>query len=292
MSADRDVDSIVRSWLEEGVTALPDRVLDNVLDRLPATHQRRSWWPARRLHEMNTPIRIAMAAAVVVVVVLIGINLMPRTGDIGGVGGRPVTPVPTVTPGPTPIPTPTATLPQSGEVAPGTYGSDFITFTVPAGWSSFQSWSVLKSGANPPDGMSLNPWRDINTVYGDPCHWKTTKASVGPTVNALVTAFVAQKGAQRVTPIDVTVDGFRGKQVDLMVPPAEAITGCDGGQYKLWTDSIGGDRYVQGPGQHDVLDILDVNGRTLVIHSTFYPATTAADRAELQAMVDSIKIPH
>ena len=28
MSADRDVTSIVRSWLQEGVTALPDRVLD------------------------------------------------------------------------------------------------------------------------------------------------------------------------------------------------------------------------------------------------------------------------
>ena len=37
MSTDRDVTRIVRSWLEEGVTALPDRVLDAVLDQLPAT---------------------------------------------------------------------------------------------------------------------------------------------------------------------------------------------------------------------------------------------------------------
>ena len=65
---------------------------------------------------------------------------------------------------------------------------------------------------------------------------------------------------------------------------------CDGGQYKTWTDTAGGDRYNQGPGQHDLLDILDVNGQTLVIDRVFWPANTAADRAELQAIFDSIKI--
>ena len=63
MSTDRDVTRIVRSWLEDGATALPDRVLDNVLDQLPATPQRRSWWPARRLREMNMPIRLALVTA-------------------------------------------------------------------------------------------------------------------------------------------------------------------------------------------------------------------------------------
>ena len=58
MSTDRDVTRIVRSWLEEGVTTLPDRVLDDVLDRLPSTRQRRAWWPARRLREMNNVLRI------------------------------------------------------------------------------------------------------------------------------------------------------------------------------------------------------------------------------------------
>ena len=32
MSTDREVTRIVQSWLEEGVNALPDRVLDSVLD--------------------------------------------------------------------------------------------------------------------------------------------------------------------------------------------------------------------------------------------------------------------
>ena len=92
------------------------------------------------------------------------------------------------------------------------------------------------------------------------------------------------------TPVDVTIDGFHGKQIDLMVPLNVTVTACDGGQYKSFTAANGGDRYNQGPGQHDLLDILDVNGKTLVIDRVFYPANTAADRAELQAIVDSIRI--
>ena len=53
MSADRETNRIVRAWLEEGVSALPDRVLDTVLDELPATPQRRASWPVRRFGEMN-----------------------------------------------------------------------------------------------------------------------------------------------------------------------------------------------------------------------------------------------
>ncbi len=37
MSTERDVYRIVTSWLEEGVTVLPDRVLDAVIDQLPST---------------------------------------------------------------------------------------------------------------------------------------------------------------------------------------------------------------------------------------------------------------
>src|SRR4029078_12906233 len=49
VSTDHDVTRIVRSWLEECPTVVPDRVLDAVLDQVPATRQRRAtWWPVRR----------------------------------------------------------------------------------------------------------------------------------------------------------------------------------------------------------------------------------------------------
>lgn len=50
-----------------------------------------------------------------------------------------------------------------------------------------------------------------------------------------------------------------------------------------------GDRYQQAPGQSDRLWILDVNGERLLIDASYGPHVTAADRAELAAVVDSIR---
>ncbi len=72
MSTERDVTRIVRSWLEEGATALPDRVLDAVLDQVPTTSQRRPWWPAWRLNDMNTAFKVAIAGLAVFVIAVAG----------------------------------------------------------------------------------------------------------------------------------------------------------------------------------------------------------------------------
>ena len=67
MSAERDETRIVRSWLEEGVTVLPDRVLDAVLDQVPATPQRRAGgWRGGSPHEQRYTNRVVAAAAVVI----------------------------------------------------------------------------------------------------------------------------------------------------------------------------------------------------------------------------------
>ena len=278
MSNERDVNRIVRSWLEDGANVLPDRVLDAVLDQLPATPQRGAGWLARRFSLVNSTMRLAAMAAVVLLAVVVTFAVLNR----GGTGG----PTPTATP----IPTPAPTLPASGQLAPGSYRFDFITFTLPAGWTGSVN-GPGKPDSNPPNGMFLNTWRNIATVYSDPCHWQTTAVSVGLNVDAVVAAFVAQKRDATPTPVDVTVDGFSGKEIDLVVPLGVDVNACDGGQYKSFTEaSPGGDRYNQGPGQHDLLDILDVNGQILVIKRSFYPANTAADLAELTAIFDSIRI--
>jgi len=75
MSAERDVTRIVRSWLRTDGHESADRVLDIVLDRLDTTPQRRAWWPARRLADMNNYARLLVAATAVLVVAIVGINL-------------------------------------------------------------------------------------------------------------------------------------------------------------------------------------------------------------------------
>jgi len=88
MSTDRETTRIVRSWLDEGATRLPDRVLDAVLDQVPTTRQRRSWWPARRISDMNKLALTAAAAAAVLVVAVVGYKLLPGLG-FGGPGAVP-----------------------------------------------------------------------------------------------------------------------------------------------------------------------------------------------------------
>jgi hypothetical protein len=128
MSTDRDTTRIVRSWLEEGVTALPDRVLDAVLDQVPATPQRRSWWPARRFHQMNVPARLAFAAAAVVIVAVAGVQFLAPNQHVGG----PPSAAPSTSSAPTASPVPA--LPAADHpVFPGTYRPVFaptLTFTV------------------------------------------------------------------------------------------------------------------------------------------------------------------
>ena len=101
-TTDRDTTRIVRSWLDDGATRLPDRVLDAVLDQVPATPQRRAtWWPVRRLTTMNNAVKYGLAAAVVAIAALLGFNYLvaPNIGS-PGLGDPTPTPISTLAPSP------------------------------------------------------------------------------------------------------------------------------------------------------------------------------------------------
>jgi hypothetical protein len=303
MSTDRDTTRIVRSWLDEGATALPDRVLDAVLDQVPATSQRRAWWPARRMNEMNNALKLAIAAAAVVVVAIVGINLLPRSGGVGG-PAQTVAPTPTATPSPSasssqspaPSPIPSASIQRLGDgplragpvLATGLgSGATSATFTVPEGWEGFAGSCVLPlTGTVAPDGMGFCFGGVSTGLFSDPCHGTSGPADVpvGPTVNDLAIALGAQKAYTSTKPTDVTLGGYSGKQMNLQLP--SDVASCDQGEFYPWAGSI----YAQGPDNLWQLWILDVDGDRLIITVTSFPATPAADLAEQQAIVDSIKI--
>jgi hypothetical protein len=291
MSADRDVTRIVRSWLEEGVTALPDRVLDTVLDQLPATPQRRSWWPARRFAQMNNVARIAIAAAAVVVVAILGYSLLPRTGGFGG-------PAPTASPGPTstraPVASPLAL--REGTLAAGAYlarpfpapnDSLRFTFTVPDGWVGYPPGAVApKAGTEGPDGAAM-ALIQVTGLFSDPCHGNAVAdVPVGTTVDDLVTAFQDQTAYEVSAPVDVRLGGHSGKRIDLQLPSDLDFGSCDGDAFWVWD----GAPYAQGPGNRWHLWILDVDGARVVILAHDFATTSAQDQADLQAIVDSMRI--
>ena len=296
MSTDRDVTRIVRSWLEEGVSALPDRVLDTVLDQLPATPQRRAWWPARRLLDMNIPARLAVAAAAVFALAVIGAIAIPKGGGVGGSG-----PSPTVTPSPSPPP---VAVPL-GDLAPGaTYfwddpccvGAGRISFTMPAtGWFTFDPIFLGKGTRNPDHfDLYISPHL-VGNLYTGGCHWRNTALDppVGPTVDDLATALNAQAGPGASPPTDVDVGGHLGKKVELSIPANLDVSTCDSdGTFPIFgrwnAGSNGAAPWTYGNGQHNTVYIVDVDGSRQVIDTMYLPGTSAAERAEIDQIVASI----
>ena len=114
-------------------------------------------------------------------------------------------------------------------------------------------------------------------------------------MNDLVAALAMQKARKPTTPIVISVDGYRGKAIDFTVSIDLDFATCDERDYRSytttnWDGTDHGVRYHQGPGQTDRNWILDVDGHRLVINGSFFPGTSAADRAELDAMMASIRI--
>ena len=298
MSTDREVTRIVRSWLEEGVTALPDRVLDAVLDQVPATRQRRARWPARRFAQMNTFAKIAMAAAAAVALAVIGLNVMPRNGTVGGVGGPVATPTPTPS-APSASPSPTAMpLPTSGDVtlSGGTYyvadsgetNAQRLTFTLPAGWTS-ADFAAKNSGK--PGEVFFTTWV-VTHVFSDVCHWGTP-VSAGTTTDDLIGALSAQKGRTASAPSDATIGGYPAKRIELTVPADLDVSTCTNGNLRYWPGpgpDLSSGLCCNPSGNVDDVYVVDIAGRRLVVVARNYPGSSAADRAELQSVVDSIQI--
>ena len=281
MTRNDDFIGHVERYLDEfeGSTPLPDEVRSAIRAQLPSIQQRPAWWPARRFPQMNTTAKLALGAAAVVVAAFLGIRFMlPGTVGIGG-------------PDPTPIPTPTPADLSGDELEAGKYrvvaeGVAAATITVPDGWSNIQNFGVGKESS--PDGYAavlVWPPGDFANVYLDACQWQDGQTPVGPTVDDLATALDNQAQHGEGSPIDVSIDGYSGKMIELTVPSDIDFADCDDGEFRSWDG-----RYHQGPGQVDQIYILDVAGQRLVIVTHFLPGTSEADLAERQAIVDSIQI--
>jgi hypothetical protein len=294
-----DATRIVRLWLEEGVTALPDHVLDTVLDQLPATPQRRPTWLARRSPTMNKFVTIGLAAAAVVVATLLGYQLLIAP-NIGGPGPSPI-------PSETPLPSPAAI--HRGALEPGTYTAvDFpngasdiaFQFTVPSGWI-WNDWYLSKStGTGPPQGLGIGFMtgmsQDDFVVYTDPCNWLESEPDprTGPTAEDFVRALAAQPGRNATEPTERRGNApegtgmWPGWTVTVEVPDDIVISECDGGQYRSWGPEPN-ERFHQGPGQRDEVWVTEqpVGPVRLVVFATSFPGTPEADISEMEAIVES-----
>jgi hypothetical protein len=106
---------------------------------------------------------------------------------------------------------------------------------------------------------------------------------VGPSVDEFASAIADHPLLEATDPVAATLGGYSGKYIDLQLPMD--LTGCATSYYP-WEPGI----YAQGPGHRWHLWILDVDGVRVVVQATDYAGTSAENRAEIAAIVQSIQI--
>jgi hypothetical protein len=240
--------------------------------------------------------RLAMAAAAVVAVVgvaAIAINSMNSDDN-----PDPAPAAPPMVASTTVAPTTIAPTTETVQFAVGAANDIPVTFTAPVDWTVADGFSAYKVGAETarPGGAAVGVLFDgITNIYAEGCQWVPADPPVGPTVDDLVQAWANAPELAATAAVDVTVDGYSGKQIEITAPdynPGE----CKEGKYGLWHSSdTGGDEsrpgyWAQAPNQHLKVWVLDVDGTRLVIGAGSLPGVSAQDRAALENAVASIQI--
>jgi hypothetical protein len=315
MTVSRDPDRLIDAFVAEGPTELPDRVYDAVREQIEQTNQRVVIGP-RRISDMHSFAKLAIAAAVLIAVGFAGVNLLPTNSSIGGVSATPfATPTasPTPTPTPTPVPTSVRLQPPTppADAVPGddslmTAGSHSfyrndgqtetrVSFSVPDGWYGHGSWYISNNPSDPlaTDVASLAVWERssasdaITYVFPDPCGYAVLPDPLGPTVPDLVDALIAQQSRDTSAPTDIIVGGYQGQAIETTL--ASDISCGGDGHIELWETQDTSARWLT-PGMQQTIWILDVAGSRFVIEGTLGPDASDADRAALQQIMDSIQL--
>ena len=292
MTAPRNPDVLIDAFLAEGLTDLPDRVFDAVRSDIHRTRQRVVFGPWRE-PKLLTPIRLALAAAIVIVAA--GVAWTQISPEMPGIGGQP-TPPPTAAPSASP-----QTISGAKQLLdPGRYRIDYrlvpgstglgptIDVTIPAaGWANFESFAFDRDYD---DGASAGPsfvvW-NITNVYEDPCTGHTPKfPAPGGGIDELLEALASQAGIEAGPLTPVTIDGYAGKFVDLTI--VTDISTCPDGFFTWGSDDNG--RFAQGTGEVDRVYAIDVDGRRVTFFTRVLPDSMQEHRAQLRRIVESIDI--
>jgi hypothetical protein len=210
------------------------------------------------------------------------------------------TPSPAATVAPTTV-APTTIAPTSETIrfAVDTANGIPVSFTAPVDWTVADGWSAYKvTSGTAVAGLLFD---QIGNIFSEGCQWVQLDPPVGPTVDALVEAWTNLPQFAATPPVDVTVDGYAGKQIEFTVPEYNPVD-CIATHYALWysgdapkpndpiADRAAPGFWAQGPNQHTQQRILDVDGIRLVITAQYLPSASPQDRADLEEALASIQI--
>ena len=284
-----DFDRTARAWLQDGPVVMSDRALQAALDEVHLTRQRRPLWTAWRNAPMQLNlVRIAGTAAAVALVAVIGINLLPGGNPPGGQAT--ISPTATTSPASSPTAEPSAAA-RDVDITYDAYPFR-LTLTLPSGWDGNDGDFVVQKpySGDPPRTLAIATWV-VGNVYTDGCQWEGSLLNppLGPTVEDLANAISGLEDRETTVPVDVVLDGFAGKELEMTIPDID-FAGCDNAEFRSWVDPTGIARFHQGPLEHSRILILDVDGTRVLIFGRNFPASSAADVAELDEIIDTIRI--
>lgn len=188
---------------------------------------------------------------------------------------------------------------QSIPIEPGTYVmprsawsvADFKA-TFPEGWS-VQYGHVFARDTGPGDEFGFYAVL-VDEIYADACRGERGDVvTVGPGAQALVDALLEQPGPAQRGPFDTTLGGYPATRVDLRMPLRMMQRNCfigPGTGMQIWYSEPTDKYFVLLPDGFASVYVVDVNGERQVFLAQVGDPRSAADRAELQAVLDSIRI--
>jgi len=292
MTAQRDPDRLIRAFLDEGLTELPDRTFDAVRMQIDRTRQRAVLGPWRN-SPMPAFFRYAAVAAAIALVVVVGAVLVPS-----GAPG-PTSPSPGVTASATPRAAPTF-VPSAAErytwptrLRAGDYATSFawnlpfaVAFTMPAGWDS-RDVEVIKGDMS----VAIELATDL---YDDPCAASPGVLDVGTSTADFAGALSTIASLTVSEPVTANFGGAAGTSLTYGAKPGVS---CVGEESRLWSSPewmilpvtpLGSTWWPLRAGEHR-LWILDFSGVRFLVDATAGANPTAAAAAELQGILDSLR---
>lgn len=311
MTRDTDFIEFLEEYLDEheGRTPLPDETRDAIRAHLPSTHQRPAWWPGWRFPQMNSTTKLALGVAAAAVVAVVGFAALTGGTNVGS--PDPSGADPTVAAS---VAATRGALPAYGDdLAAGQYYIDVrlhtytaeglarrvepdyrLSFDLPAGWSG-SGFSVTKDGSFS-TGLIAGA---AHALYDAPCESSKGTSSLAnlPTSGgvpdyAAAMASLWNRGTDPATtvPVPGTLAGRDARYIELTAPSDLDFATCDGGKYLLFVDPGQGQRWLQEPGQLDRIWVVDLEPGVMFLDVALEPGGTAAERAELDAIVASMRI--
>lgn len=182
------------------------------------------------------------------------------------------------------------------QVSSGPWSIVDYTITIPEGWNGHTGHYLSKyEHVDETRGFGIYPVL-VDEIYADPCEGERgPTAAVGPEVNDLVDALLAQPGTVVTEPVQTTIGDRPATRVDLEVPEDADLSSCLLADYgppglQIWFSEPSEKYFVlmPGPGTTSVY-VVDVDGKRQVFVTGIGPAASDEEIREFESMLDSIE---